>query len=193
MTKKQKLSFLNLSFGKDKNDDDWTHPYHQGETSLFHEENAKKALSQFERALEISRKKGDRKGEGYSLEMLGEVLPIIEKEQDDIKYLNRAIEYSETALRISQEINDRTLEGKVLRTLAMAHMRRNDNNSAIEHLEKSIAVFREIGNLEEIANSLTALAFLLQKTEQVDRSQQVAREASHIRTDILSHKAQSKK
>lgn len=197
MTKEQKPGFLNRLLGNDKvvknmddhnrdEVDDWAHFFYKGETIFFREENPQKALIQFERSLEIARKTGDRKAEGYSLEMLARVLPNIE---NNIKHLQRAIEYSETTLAISKEIDDKTLEGKGLRTLAGAHIARNDINSADlvlanGYLEKSINVFRETGNLEETANSLTALAFLLQKLGLVERAQQIAREASQIRTDL---------
>jgi hypothetical protein len=100
MSKKQKPGFFNRLLGKnndtDKNEDDkWIHAYHMGETLLFHEENPKKALVQFKRSLEIARKTGDRKAEGYSLEMTGRILHGID---NNIKNLQKAIEYSRSIL-----------------------------------------------------------------------------------------------
>jgi tetratricopeptide (TPR) repeat protein len=200
MTKEQKPGFLKRLLGKDKivnnmdnankeEENTWAHFFYKGETIFFREEKAHKALDLFEHSLDIARKTGDRKAEGYSLEMLGEVLPIIGKEDNDINYLHRAIKYSEAALAISHEVDDKTLEGKVLRTLAGVLMARNDINSsdlvlANEYLEKSTTIFRENGNLEETANSLTALAFLLQKLGQGEHARQIALEASRVRTNF---------
>ena len=66
----------------------------------------RKAIGYLERALNISRKIGDRRGEGADLGNLGNAYAGLGETR-------KAIEYHEQALAISREIGDRRGEGNL--------------------------------------------------------------------------------
>ncbi|MEP6894107.1 MAG: tetratricopeptide repeat protein [Chloroflexota bacterium] len=215
MTKK--TAFFGWLMGRDK-EENWGDLYKQGEKYLS-ERKLQKSLEQFERSLEVARKIGDRMVEGYQQKMLGAVSGEIGKEQDDINYLNKAIEHSEKAIEIAHEIDDKGLEGSVLSILGNIYMARKDMHSmssmvgteekpmmrisgdgiqkfvgdnmlATECYEKSVAVFREIGDADNTANSLFLMAISLKEMGQSDRALLAVREASQIWKKTGSHMAQ---
>ena len=74
---------------------------------------AAEALRHFERALDLYRETGDRRGEGYALDSLGDAWI-------DLGEPRRAIELYEQALTITRDIGDRRGEGSTLGNLGIA-------------------------------------------------------------------------
>jgi tetratricopeptide (TPR) repeat protein len=98
-----------------------------------------KAIEYHEKALDISRKIGDRKGEGNQLGNLGIVY-------SDLGQVEKAIDYYEQALVIAKEIGDRRGEGNNLGNLGIAYRNLGQVEKAIEYYQKVLVIVKEIGD-----------------------------------------------
>ncbi|MBI4223021.1 MAG: tetratricopeptide repeat protein [Planctomycetes bacterium] len=97
------------------------------------------AIRYYEKALEITRKIGDRRNEGATLGELGNAYSCL----GDTR---KAIEYYERALKIAQEIGDRQGEDARLGNLGIAYSNLGDVKKAIVYYEKALKIAQEIGN-----------------------------------------------
>ncbi|MCG8327559.1 MAG: CHAT domain-containing protein, partial [Chitinophagales bacterium] len=101
--------------------------------------NNNEALHYYKKSLQADKIKGDRKGEGATLNnMATNAYAIGEYE--------KALEYLEKSLAISQEIGDRQGEGTTLNNISQIYKVRGEYEKALEYLEKSLAIRQEIGD-----------------------------------------------
>eukprot|EP00747_Dinoflagellata_sp_TGD_P164724 gnl/TRDRNA2_/TRDRNA2_185041_c0_seq1.p1 gnl/TRDRNA2_/TRDRNA2_185041_c0~~gnl/TRDRNA2_/TRDRNA2_185041_c0_seq1.p1 ORF type:complete len:848 (-),score=257.85 gnl/TRDRNA2_/TRDRNA2_185041_c0_seq1:104-2380(-) len=85
---------------------------------------------------------------------------------DQIVYVHLAIgedmeamEHAQAALGIYRDaLRDSKMESKMLKTISMLHLQSKDIEQAVQTAEKSIGIYQELGEVEEVANSLSQLA-----------------------------------
>ncbi len=100
-----------------------------------------KAFFHFKKMLEISRKMGDRKGEGRALNNIG---AIYDAKSD---YMT-ALQYWEQSLKIQQAIGDREGEGVALNNISQIYSTKGEYESALRYLEESLKIQQAIGDRE---------------------------------------------
>ena len=100
-----------------------------------------------EQALEISRELQDRKGEGVSLQTLGNV-------HYNLGEYDQALNYYHRSLAIKQEIEDRQGEASSLNNIAMVHYNLGGHEQALDHHRRSLAIRQKIGDRQGESRSL---------------------------------------
>jgi tetratricopeptide (TPR) repeat protein len=136
-----------------------------------------KALEYYEKALEIDRDIGERRGEGADLGSLGLAYA-------DLGQVEKAIEYHEKALEISREIGDRQGEGNDLGNLGIAYQRLGRVEKAIGYYEKALEISREIGDRRQEGNALGNLGLACADLGQVERAIEYHEKALEISREI---------
>jgi len=99
----------------------------------------KSATENYEQALSIARKIGDKRGEGITLGNLGNACQSL----GDHK---KAINNYEKALSIARKIDDKRNEGNWLSNLGTAYRSLGDYHKAIENYEQALSIARKIGD-----------------------------------------------
>ncbi|HYB87139.1 MAG TPA: tetratricopeptide repeat protein [Streptosporangiaceae bacterium] len=97
-----------------------------------------RAIEQFQQALGIARRVGDRRGEGALLGNLG-------NRYADLGYTERAIEHYQQALAIARQIGDRHSEGLWLGNIGNRYANFGQTGRAIEQFQQALAIARATG------------------------------------------------
>jgi len=97
------------------------------------------ALDYYEQSLQISRKIGDRTGEGTTLNNIS----LIYDAKGDY---DTALDYLQQSLQIYREIGDRAGEGTTLNNISTAYYVKGDYDTALDYLQQSLKIRREIGD-----------------------------------------------
>jgi len=125
---------------------------------------------------EISRKTGDRAGEGAALGGLGNAYNSLGDYQQAINYLQQS-------LTLTRDIGDRAGEGIALGNLGNAYYSLGDYQQAINYLQQSLTIAREIGNrygegnaLGNLGNVYNSLGDYQQAINYLQQSLTIARE-----------------
>lgn len=121
---------------------------------MYSEEGARAALPEFEKALALFRKEGDRKGEAIMTGLIGNCYKKFGEHQKALDYLQRA-------LTMKRELGDRLEEGKTLSHLGLLYWEMSRYPQAIEHFNKAIAIGHELGDriLEASARNNLGLVY----------------------------------
>lgn len=121
---------------------------------MYSEEGARAALPEFEKALALFRKEGDRKGEAITTGLIGNCYKKFGEHQKALDYLQRA-------LAMKRELGDRVEEGKTLSHLGLLYWEMGQYPQAIEHFNKAIAIGHELGDriLEASARNNLGLVY----------------------------------
>ena len=101
----------------------------------------------FRKLLEISRKTGDRAGEGAALGNLGTAY-------NNLGNYQQAINYHQQHLTLAREIGDRNGEGNALGNLGIAYHSLGEYQQAINYYQQSLTLAREIGDRTGEGNAL---------------------------------------
>lgn len=115
-------------------------------------ENTKLAIRSYEQALVAAREISDRSAEAHSLEKLGHGFSHFLKEYQ------RAKDYYQQFLGISEEIGDRVGIGNALNCLGNVYSSLEEFQQAIEYYQQSLAIFEEIDDRSGISDSLYNLS-----------------------------------
>ena len=113
--------------------------FQQYQVSQFRE-----ALRSWQAALEIYREIGDRFGEGFTLNNIGNVY----QSQGDYP---QALECYQQFLAINRDIGDRSDEAIILSNIAGVYQRQGDYPQALDYFQQSLAITRDIGDLSDEA------------------------------------------
>lgn len=121
---------------------------------LYSEEGARAALPEFEQALALFRKEGDRKGEAITIGLIGNCYKKFGEHQKALDYLQRA-------LAMKRELGDRVEEGKTLSHLGLLYWEMSQYPQAIDHFNKAIAIGHNLGDriLEASARNNLGLVY----------------------------------
>ena len=106
---------------------------------LYANEGARAALPEFEKALVLFRKEGDRKGEAITLGLIGNCYKRFGE-------FSTALDYLQRALKLKQEIGDRGEEGKTLSHLGLLYRDMSQYPRAIEYFKKAIAAGNQLND-----------------------------------------------
>jgi tetratricopeptide (TPR) repeat protein len=106
-----------------------------------------RAIEFYEQGLKISRKIGNRNGEGASLCNLGSAYGSLGEYQ-------QAIQFFQQSLEIFREIGDRNSRAASLNNLGETYQNIGEYQQAIQFCQQSLEIFREIGDRNGEASSL---------------------------------------
>lgn len=98
-----------------------------------------KAISTYQRVLEIRQQLNDKAGIGQTLNHLGEVYSWLRQP-------DKALEVLQEALVIRRELKDRAGEGETLDNLGFAYYLKAQNDKALETLQEALVIRREVGD-----------------------------------------------
>ena len=143
----------------------------------------REALPQYEGALALYRKAGDRQGETTALRYIGVCYRRLGE-------FHTALEHLEAVLSRARELGQRQAEGKTLNNLGLVYWELGDYGRAIEHLERSIAIGREVGDVRTQGASLNNLSLVYDEQgdyerslEQYERALELHRQAEDIEAE----------
>ena len=106
---------------------------------LRSDEGPTKALPEFERALVLFQKEGDRKNEAITIGLIGNCYKALGQHP-------KALEYLERALAMKRQLGDRLEEGKTLNHIGLVYWESSNYPKAIEHFNLAAGVANELGN-----------------------------------------------
>ncbi len=109
------------------------------------------ALGYFQKALADDRAKGDRKGEGSSLNNISQIYQARDNYMAALRYLEQSLE-------ISKEISYRKGEGATLNNISQIYHARGDYAAALRYLEQSLEISKEIGDRKGEGQSLNNIS-----------------------------------
>lgn len=123
----------------------------------------KDAVSDYMRAIELSKKLGDRRAETLCLEGLGRV----HWEMGDNKM---AVEFYKEALKVAREIQDRPFEATSIIGLANVHNSEGDLEEAVIKYQEAIDILAVLGPNPELARAYINIGDTLIKLGRLDEA-----------------------
>jgi CHAT domain-containing protein/tetratricopeptide (TPR) repeat protein len=119
------------------------------------DEMCQKAINYLEKALEIAKESGEKKGESECYVNLGRVHNFLGATNESLVDYRKAIEYLEKALEIKKEIGEKQGQIECYRNLGFVYHLSGDQSKAIETLEMAFNLANEIDNmpLQHLINS----------------------------------------
>jgi tetratricopeptide (TPR) repeat protein len=142
------------------------------------------AQANFERALELSRRSGHRKGEADALNNLG----IVFRYQ---RQFPEALTYYQQALDLQRAIGDRAGEGASLGNMAQVIQGAGDYGQAGTYLSQALDIQRAIGNRWNEINTWTDLGLLYQELGELERAQECLQQGLAISQEIGDESGQA--
>ncbi|MFN3175514.1 MAG: tetratricopeptide repeat protein [Phaeodactylibacter xiamenensis] len=121
------------------------------------------ALQYYEKSLKADRKKGDRSGEGTTLNNMATTAYA----RGDY---GKALEYLEQSLKIKQQIGDRSGEGAILNNISQIFQARGDYGKALEYLEQSLQIRQQIGDQSGESTTLGNIGSLYYALGEYDKA-----------------------
>ncbi len=112
-----------------------------------------KAITTYQRVLEIRQQLNDQAGIAQTLNNLGEVYNLL-REPD------KALEILQQALAIRRELKDRKGVGETLDNLGFAYFLNTQNDKALESLQQALAISRELQDKSGESKTLSNLGLL---------------------------------
>ncbi len=137
----------------------------------------RRAITYYERGLEIARKREDKRGEGAFLGNLGNAYYSLGQ-------VERAIEFFQQALDIDREIGYRRGEGADLTGLGNAYYSLGQVERAIEFFQQALTIDREIGYRRGEGADLGNLGIAYYSLGQVERAIEFYQQALTIAREI---------
>jgi CHAT domain-containing protein/tetratricopeptide (TPR) repeat protein len=122
---------------------------------IYSEDGPSKALPEYERALSLFQKEGNRKGEAITIGLMGNAYKNLGQPV-------KALEFLQRALAMKREIGDRLEEGKTLSNLGLFYWHTvNDYPKALDYYNQASVVAKELGNktLEAAIHNNTGLVY----------------------------------
>jgi class 3 adenylate cyclase/tetratricopeptide (TPR) repeat protein len=135
------------------------------------------AIRHFETSLEQYRQIGDRRGEGRTLNHLGNIL-LMQGDRTGGK------QYYDQFLIISREIGDRWGEGQVIRNIGDTYLSRYDYAGASKYFEQALEITREIGNRTIESSALVGLGNVYIEQGEFTKAKNVFEQSLNIAREI---------
>ena len=140
---------------------------------LYSREGASKALPEYERALALFQKEGDRKGEAVTIGLIGNCYKKLGQHVKALDYLQRA-------LAMKRDLGDRLEEGKTLNHIGLFYQEISDYAKALEPLNGALAIARELTDHPLEAAALNNLGLVYDETGDYRRSLEVYNRALEL-------------
>ncbi|MFN2530743.1 MAG: CHAT domain-containing protein [Pyrinomonadaceae bacterium] len=106
---------------------------------IYSEDGPAKALPEYERALALFQKEGDRKGEAITIGLMGNAYKNLGQPV-------KALDFMQRALAMKRELGDRLEEGKTLSNIGLFYWHTSDYTKAIIYLNQAAVVAKELSN-----------------------------------------------
>jgi tetratricopeptide (TPR) repeat protein len=135
------------------------------------------ALEHYQQALAISRKMGDRIGEGVALNNIGSVY------QNQGQY-PQALERYREALKIREEIGDRSGMGYTLNSMGTVSVNQGKYQEGLEFHQQSLTISRELNDRDGIATSLNNIGLAYDGQGKYPKALESYQEALKIEREI---------
>ena len=135
------------------------------------------ALQYYERSLKGCRKRGDRSGEGTTLNNLATTAYA----RGDY---GKALEYLEQSLKIRQQIGDRSGEGTTLNNISQIYDARGDYGKALEYLEQSLKIQQQIGDRKGEGTTLNNISQIFKARGDYGKALEYLEQSLKIRQQI---------
>ena len=121
---------------------------------LAMQEGPSKALPEYEKALALFQKEGDRKGEAVTIGLMGNAYKNLGQRA-------KALEFLQRALTMKRELGDRLEEAKTLNNIGFFYYQTSDYPKAIDYYNQASVVARELGEktLEAAIHNNLGLAY----------------------------------
>ncbi len=125
-------------------------------TTFYQQGNLAQSAVSFQKILTISRKNGDRKVEGQSLNYLGLVY-------DSLGQLQKAVDFYQQSLVVSREIKDNLSERLALENLGILYNTLGKYEKAIEYQQHVLAIAKKSGDILSESRALGNLGVTYEK------------------------------
>ena len=106
---------------------------------VYAQEGATKALPLYEKALELFKQEGNRKGEAITIGYMGNAYKRLGQH-------TKALQYLERSLAMKRELHDRLEEGKTLVNIGLFYKETSQYEKAIEFLNSALVIAKELNN-----------------------------------------------
>ena len=145
-------------------------------TYQFLSKNAK-ALSYYEKSLQILQATKDRKKEGVSLNNIGSVYRAWGK-------YDQALEYYDKSLKIAEDIGDRKQEPVTLNNIGMVYHSWGKYDQAIEYYKKSLKIREEVGDRKGEGVTLNNIGGVYDAWGKYDQAIEYCKKSLKIREEV---------
>jgi tetratricopeptide (TPR) repeat protein/GTPase SAR1 family protein len=142
------------------------------------------ALSYFEKELLIEQEKGDRQGEGTTLNNIG----LIHHARGDY---DTALRYFEQSLEIIRDIADRNCENSTLNNISQIYKVRGDFDTALRYLNQSLEISRDIEDRKVEGLTLNNIGTIYQALGNYKNALRYIKQSLEIRLEILDRQVSS--
>jgi tetratricopeptide (TPR) repeat protein len=139
--------------------------------------NLSRAIEYYQTSLQLYRQIGDRRGEGKTLNQLGNVL-LLQGDHDGGK------QYYDQFLTISREIGDRWGEGQVVRNIGDIYLSQYDYRGASMFFEEALDITREIGNRTIESSALVGLGNVYLQQAEYTKARSLFEQSLNIAREI---------
>jgi len=133
----------------------------------------RQGIEKYQKALELYRKAGDRRGEAETIKNIGEIHYYL----GDAK---KALEMFNVALPISQAIGARSQEAEMLVSIGTAYLEFGETQKALDKYNESLAIFQEIGDRRNAAITLYGLGTVYHSLGDLQKAMEKFNEALPI-------------
>ena len=130
---------------------------------VYSKEGATRALPLYERALELYRHEGNRKGEAITIGYMGNAFKQLGQHA-------KALEYLQRSLQMKRDLGDRLEEGKTLVNIGLFYKETSDYPKAIEFLNNALSIAKETNSELIEAAALNNLALVYDELGEYRRS-----------------------
>jgi len=141
------------------------------------------ALEFYKKSLADNIKRGDRLGEGTSLNNLATTAHA----QGDY---DSALHYLQQSLKIMQEIGDRDGEGATLNNISQIHDAQGDYDTALQYLQQSLKITQEIGHRQGEGTTLNNISQIHSSKGDYDTALQYLQQSLKIQQEIGDRKGE---
>jgi tetratricopeptide (TPR) repeat protein len=139
--------------------------------------NLSRAVDYYQRSLQLFRQIGDRRGEGKTLNQLGNIL-LLQGDHGGGK------QYYDQFLSISREIGDRWGEGQVVRNIGDIYLSQYDYRGASKFFEEALDITREIGNRTIESSALVGLGNVYLQQAEYTKAKSLFEQSLNIAREI---------
>lgn len=135
------------------------------------------AIEYCQKSLQLYREIGDRRGEGKTLNQLGNIL-LLQGDHEGGK------QYYDQFLSISREIGDRWGEGQVVRNIGDIYLSQYDYRGASKYFEEALDITRQIGNRTIESSALVGLGNVYLEQAEYTKAKSLFEQSLNIAREI---------
>ncbi|MCM1984779.1 tetratricopeptide repeat protein [Lyngbya confervoides] len=116
------------------------------------------AIDQAQRALLVSRERGDRQGQAHALANLGSSEVAQAQQQERSQGYDQAMAYLEQGLKLAEQDGDRPSEALCCLHLGLAYLNQGQAEVALRYLTQGLNAAKQVGDMARLGQLYTQLA-----------------------------------